>query len=470
MYKERILIPPKLRSEILNSLHAAHQGVTAMQARAEASVFWPGITTDISAERTNCNHCNRMAPSQPSAPPTPAIAPEYPFQCVCADFFMLNGIHYLVIVDRYSNWPILERTTGGASGLISSLRRTFVTYGIPDELASDGGPEFTSSETQTFLANWGVHHRLSSVAFPHSNCRAEIGVKTMKRLLTDNTGSYGDLDTDKAQRAILHYRNSPDPSTKVSPAMCLFGRPIKDLIPVFPGHFRPHNVWTETLQAREEALRKRHMLAAERWSEHTKRLPQLTVGDHVFVQNQTGPHPLKWDKTGQVVEVRQHDQYVIRTDGSGRVTLRNRKFLRKYTPFRKQPKHRTILQDLECAKPATTTTAPEPGQRAEDVSPASSATMGPRTTSTVPDPEPDRGGPPPDTPSTTAPPPAILLPSPVRSTPPANNLTPQLPSPPVMSRALKRLGDFNHRGLKESPLVVTPNRDSPRRSMRNQKL
>ncbi len=470
MYKERILIPPKLRSEILNSLHAAHQGVTAMQARAEASVFWPGITTDISAERTNCNHCNRMAPSQPSAPPTPVIAPEYPFQCVCADFFMLNGIHYLVIVDRYSNWPILERTTGGASGLISSLRRTFVTYGIPDELASDGGPEFTSSETQTFLANWGVHHRLSSVAFPHSNCRAEIGVKTMKRLLTDNTGSYGDLDTDKAQRAILHYRNSPDPSTKVSPAMCLFGRPIKDLIPVFPGHFRPHNVWTETLQAREEALRKRHMLAAERWSEHTKRLPQLTVGDHVFVQNQTGPHPLKWDKTGQVVEVRQHDQYVIRTDGSGRVTLRNRKFLRKYTPFRKQPKHRTILQDLECAKPATTTTAPEPGQRAEDVSPASSATMGPRTTSTVPDPEPDRGGPPPDTPSTTAPPPAILLPSPVRSTPPANNLTPQLPSPPVMSRALKRLGDFNHRGLKESPLVVTPNRDSPRRSMRNQKL
>lgn len=74
------------------------------------------------------------------------------------------------------------------------------------------------------------------------------------------------------------------------------------------------------------------MKAAERWSEHTKRLPPLKVGDTVRIQNQTGPFPIKWDKTGRVVEVRQFDQYVVRVDGSGRVTLRNRKFLRKYVP------------------------------------------------------------------------------------------------------------------------------------------
>ena len=51
----------------------------------------------------------------------------------------------------------------------------------------------------------------------------------------------------------------------------------------------------------------------------------------------TSPHPNKWDKTGIVVEVRQFDQYVIRVDGSGRVTLRNRRHLRKYVPFLPHP-------------------------------------------------------------------------------------------------------------------------------------
>ena len=31
--------------------------------------------------------------------------------------------------------------------------------------------------------------------------------------------------------------------------------------------------------------------------------------------------------------MRQHDQYLTRIDGSGRVSLRNRKFLRKFTPY-----------------------------------------------------------------------------------------------------------------------------------------
>ena len=44
------------------------------------------------------------------------------------------------------------------------------------------------------------------------------------------------------------------------------------------------------------------------------------------------PHPTKWDRTGIVLEVRQFDQYVVRVDGSGSVTLRNRKYLRLYTP------------------------------------------------------------------------------------------------------------------------------------------
>ena len=87
---------------------------------------------------------------------------------------------------------------------------------------------------------------------------------------------------------------------------------------------------TETLLSREEALRNLHKREAERLTEHTKRFPPLVVGNHVRIQNQTRLSPLKWDSTGVAIEVRQLDQYVIRVDGSGRVTLCNRKFLRKY--------------------------------------------------------------------------------------------------------------------------------------------
>ena len=46
-----------------------------------------------------------------------------------------------------------------------------------------------------------------------------------------------------------------------------------------------------------------------------------------------GNQPLRWERTGVVIEVKPFNQYVVRLDGSGRVTLRNRKHLRKFTPF-----------------------------------------------------------------------------------------------------------------------------------------
>lgn len=235
----------------------------------------------------------------------------------------------MVIVDRFSGWPIVKRSTNGATGLVSNLRSIFVTFGIPDNITTDGGPEFTASITKTFLAEWGVHHRLCSVAYPHGNSRAEIGVKTIKRALASNTPDNGDLDTDRFQRAMLTYRNTPDPVTKISPAIAVFARPIRDLIPVLPGKLKLHAYWDSLLDDREATMASRGAKEHDKWSEHTHHLTQLQVGDHVRVQNQTGPFPRRWDKVGIVTEVKQFHQYWIRMTGSGRATLRNRKFLRK---------------------------------------------------------------------------------------------------------------------------------------------
>ena len=74
---------------------------------------------------------------------------DYPFQQICADYMTLNGIQYLVVVDRLTGWP--KHDDAGAKGLVKLLRDLFSTYGISEELASDGGTEFTSYEVQQLL-------------------------------------------------------------------------------------------------------------------------------------------------------------------------------------------------------------------------------------------------------------------------------------------------------------------------------
>ena len=49
----------------------------------------------------------------------------------------------------------------------------------------------------------------------------------------------------------------------------------------------------------------------------------------VAVQNQAGRFPKKWDKTGKVVENQDYDKVLIKLDGSGRLTTRNRRFVKK---------------------------------------------------------------------------------------------------------------------------------------------
>ena len=469
LYRDRVVIPPLLRDKVLTSLHAGHQGVSQMCSRVECSVFWPGITPAINDLRAQCTECDRIAPSQPNAPPTPPIMPAYPFQCIASDYFSYIGHHYLIIVDRYSNWPIVEQASDGAQGLISALRSTFVTFGIAEELTSDGGPEYTSKAAQTFLQNWGTRHRRSSVAFAHSNSRAEIGVKTVKRLIMENTGRNGTLNTESFQRAMLQYRNTPDRDTGLSPAMCVFGRAIRDFIPVHPGRYLPHPTWRETLLAREEALRNRHQKICERLSEHTRPLPPLVVGDTVRVQNQTGPNPTKWDKTGIIVEVRQYDQYIVRIDGSGRVTLRNRKFLRKYIPV--IPRHPlmsrpgpTVIQQppvnipppAEPAKPQHTVPTTPPKQETRIYT---------RSQSTIP-----------STPKLVSTPPANPGPSPAPTQTPEGVISPNsipsdeavIPSTPVsttskrMPLALKQLQSYNAPGASEETLQPVPGRRSTR--------
>ena len=254
----------------------------------------------------------------------------------------------------------------GAAGLIDCLRSCFERTGVPEELASDWGPEFKAHSTNLFLKRWGVHHRKSSAYFPQSNGRAEVAVKVVKRLLCDNTGPNGSLNTDKFLQAILQLRNTPDPDCGLSPAQIIYGRQLRDgmsFINKLEKYSNPHirRTWVEAWQAKESALRHRFHKTSEALADHSRPLPALNVGDHCYVQNQSGHHPKRWDRSGVVIEALGNDSYLIKIDGSNRLTRRNRRFLRKFSPISTStvPTRVPICQPLAAPPPAQMKMTPD---------------------------------------------------------------------------------------------------------------
>ena len=332
LYQERLVIPKSLRSYILRVLHSAHQGCTGMIARARVSVFWPGIRKDILNHQSNCHTCTEIAPSQAREPLQLTPLPERPFQIVCSDIFMMKGRYYLIVVDRFSGFLHIfySRSPPNHKFIVSHLRDIFVRYGRPDQLETDNGPQFKSTEFSQFLDTWGIKHRLSSPYYPQSNGRAELGVKTAKRLLRTNANVDGSIDNDKVACAVLQYHNTPLQDGPMSPAQLLFGRALSDFLPVNPKMYRLHPYWTQQIQTNRRNRCHRLKKTASRYNFGTTKLKPLQVGQAIVVQNMVSK---RWDRYGTILKVLPHRKYLLRLRDTGNTTSRNRRFLKPAHPM-----------------------------------------------------------------------------------------------------------------------------------------
>jgi len=137
---------------------------------------------------------------------------------------------------------------------------------------------------------------------------------------------------------MMQLRNTPDLDCDVSPAVIVFGRLIRDAFAFISRleKFSNENVrpiWRDAWNRKEDALRERFHRTSEQLNKHSRQLPTLIVGDRCYIQNQTGNYLKKWDRSGTIVEQFDHDSYAVKIDGTGRVTRRNRRFLRKFIPI-----------------------------------------------------------------------------------------------------------------------------------------
>lgn len=184
IYKyDKVIIPTKMRVEILNKIHSGHFGIRKCILRASQVIFWPGMATDITNLVSKCRSCQKFKKSNPPEPLVNYEIPEIPWFKVGIDIYEVYRIQYLLVVDYYSKFVEIEKRNRHSTleNMISKLKQIFSRQGIPAHLVSDEGPQLTSKSFKKFVENWNINHLVVSPYFQQANGLAERSIRTVKK-------------------------------------------------------------------------------------------------------------------------------------------------------------------------------------------------------------------------------------------------------------------------------------------------
>eukprot|EP00731_Ephydatia_muelleri_P001779 Em0001g1779a len=184
----RVIIPSLLQPKVKAELHNDHPGVVRMKLLARGHVWWPGLDKELEDLVGGCLECQSHKHTPSVAPLHPWIWPTRPWRRIHVDFAgpFLNKM-FLVVVDAHSKWPeVIPMSSTTAVKTIEAMRQLFGTYGIPEQVVSDNGPQFVADEFAIFLKQNGVKHIRCAPYHPSSNGIAERFVQTFKTAMKVN--------------------------------------------------------------------------------------------------------------------------------------------------------------------------------------------------------------------------------------------------------------------------------------------
>ena len=89
---------------------------------------------------------------------------------------------FLLAVDAHSKWPeIHEMSSTTVAKTIKILRNIFASYGLPEQIVTDNGPQFTATDFAKFMKANGIRHIRSAPYHPASNGLAERLIQSFKQ-------------------------------------------------------------------------------------------------------------------------------------------------------------------------------------------------------------------------------------------------------------------------------------------------
>ena len=155
----------------------------------------------------------------------------------------LDHKSYMVTVVYFSGFFEIDRLYDlKVSNVIRKLKTHISRYGIPDEVMTDSGSQYTSREFKNLAKEYRFNHVTTSPYHHQSNGRAESAVKEAKKILKKTAAS-----KSNPYLALLAHLNTPQEGFSTSPAQCLFSRRTKTNLPLSSNLLKP-SVAEDTLK------------------------------------------------------------------------------------------------------------------------------------------------------------------------------------------------------------------------------
>ncbi len=164
----------------------------------------------------------------------------------------------LLVIDAHSEWgEVFPMNTTTTTKTLDTLRLLFSAYGLPEQIVSDNGPQFTSDDFYQFMTRNGICHQVCSIRTFKEAMKA--GVKD------------GLSWNQRMANFLLTYQTTPHASTQQSPCSLFLQRELRTHL----------NLLTPNVQEKVEQEQTRQK---ERHDKHARQRT-LFSGQPVMVKN-----------------------------------------------------------------------------------------------------------------------------------------------------------------------------------------
>ena len=282
-----LFVPQSARSSVLQWAHASkvacHPGVHRTLTLLRQRFWWPSITIDTREFVLACTVCarNKASHRPPAGLLRPLPIPHRPWSHIAVDF--VTGLPpsegnsvILTIVDRFSKsahfvpLPKLPTAFDTANILVQHV---FRLHGLPQDIVSDRGPQFTSRVWKTFCRAIGATVSLSSGFHPQTNGQSERANQDLEATLRCVAAKHPASWSTYLSWVEYSHNTLVSSATGVSPFKAANGYqpplfPTQEravAVPSIQGHLRrARRVWHEVRAALSRTASRNRMLADRR--------------------------------------------------------------------------------------------------------------------------------------------------------------------------------------------------------------